>query len=354
MAGNGVAANLFMVLILAAGLVSLSGLERESWPTVRFNQIEIAIAYPGATPEEVEESIIARVEEQVSSLDDVRAVKSLAAPGIASVRLEMKTGTDIPQALDEVESAVARIQSLPAGARRPQITEMTSRQSIIRLVVYGDIAERSLKELAYQIEDELASLPAVSLVETSGVRDYEISIEVPLQRLRALGLTLDDIAASIRSNSMDLPAGTIDTEREQIRVRSIGRRYVQKDFEDIVLLSRDDGAIVRLGDIATVRDGFEDVDLLVRHQDKPAAFVEVSRVAGEHVMEVATAVQEHVVNVIVPSLPKGVQVDILNDESQIYDERVDLLLKNGGMGLLLVHRSRRSGTSSCSSESCSR
>ena len=336
MAGNSVAANLFMLLILAAGLVSLSGLERESWPTIHFNQIEVSIAYPGATPEEVEESIIAKVEEQVSSLDDVRAVKSLATPGVASVRLELKTGTDIPQALDEVDSAVARIQSFPAGAQRPVITEMTSRQSIIRLVVYGDISERSLKELAYQIEDELASLPSVSMVETSGVRDYEISIEIPLRRLRALGLTLDDVAASIRRNSMDLPAGQIDTAQEQIRVRTVAQRYVQREFENIVVLSRSDGTIVRLGDIAQVRDGFEDTDLIVRHQGKPAAFVEVSRMPGEQVMEVATAVQEHVANVIVPSLPEGVRVDILNDESQTYDERVDLLLKNGGMGLLLV------------------
>ena len=336
MASNGVAANLFMFAILAAGLVSLTGLERESWPTVPFNHIEVAIAHPGATPEEVEESIIAKVEEQVSSLDDVRAVKSMAAPGIASVRIEVKSGTDMPQALDEIESAVSRIQSFPTGARRPEIAEMTSRQSIIRLVVYGDIAERSLKELAYQIEDELASLPTVSLVETSGVRDYEISIEVPLNRLRALGLTLDDIAGAVRRSSLDLSAGRIDTVREQVRVRSLGQRYVQRDFEDIVVLSGSDGTIVRLGDIAEVRDGFADVDLIVRHQDMPAAFVEVSRVEGEHVMEVATAVQEHVANVIVPSLPEGVQVDILNDESQTYAERVQLLLKNGGMGLLLV------------------
>ena len=336
MASNGVAANLAMFAILAAGLVSLSGLERESWPTLRFNHIEVLIAYPGATPEEVEESIVVKVEEQVSSLDDVIAVKSLAAPGIASVRIEVQSGTDIPQALDEIESAVSRIQSFPAGAQRPEITEMTSRQSIIRLVVYGDIPERSLKELAYQIEDELASLPTVSLVETSGVRDYEISIEVPMNRLQALGLTLDDIAAAVRGSSSDLPAGRISTAQEQVRIRALSQRYVQRDFEDIVVLSRDDGTIVRLGDIAEVRDGFEDSDLIVRHQDQPAAFVEVSRVEGEHVMEVATAVHEHVANVIVPSLPEGVQLDILNDESQTYAERVQLLLKNGGMGLLLV------------------
>ncbi len=336
MASNGVAANLFMFAIFAAGLVSLTGLEREAWPTIPFNHIEVSIAYPGATPEEIEESIIAKVEEQVSSLDDVLAVKSMAAPGIASVRIEVKSGTDIPLAVDEIESAVDRIQSFPTGSERPQIAEMTSRQSIIRLVFYGDIPERSLKELAYQVEDELASLPTVSLTETSGVRNYEISIEVPLNRLRALGLTLDDVAAAIRRSSLDLSAGRIDTSDAQVRVRTLGQRYVQQDFEDIVVLGRSDGTAVRLGDIAEVRDDFQDVDLIVRHEGKPAAFVEVSRVEGEHVMDVANAVHAHVANVIAPSLPEGVEVDILNDESQVYAERANLLLKNGGLGLLLV------------------
>ena len=336
MATNGVAANLLMVAILALGLVSLTGLERASWPEIPFNHIEILVPFPGATPEEVEESIVAKIEEQVSSFDYVRAVKSVAAPGIASVRVQVKSGTDIPQAIDEIESAVDRIQSFPAGSERPEVSEMTSRQSIIRLVVYGDVPERSLKELAYWIEDELASLDSVSLVETSGVKDYEISIEVPLARLRALGLTLDDIAAAIRGSSLDLSAGQIDTPDEQVRVRTLGQGYVQQDFEEIVVLAKRDGTVVRLGDIAQVRDGFEDSDLIVRHENSPAAFVEVSRVEGEQVMEVATAVREHLASVIVPSLPAGVEAVILNDESQVYSERVELLQKNAVLGLLLV------------------
>ena len=336
MASNRVAANLFMFAILAAGLVSLTGLERESWPAIRFNHIEVSMAYPGASPHEVEESIIARVEEQVSSLDDVIAVKSLAAPGIASVRIELKPGTDISEALAEIESAVARIQSFPAGAERPEIREMTSRQSIMRLVVYGDISERSLKELAYQIEDDIASLPTVSLVETTGVRNYEISIDVPLRELRALGLTLSDIADAVRRSSLDLSAGSIDTRDAQVRVRTIGQRYDQHDFEEVVVLSRNDGTSVTLGDIANVGDVFQDIDLIVHHQDQPAAFVEVYRVEGEQVMDVATAVHQHVADAIVPSLPPGVNLEILNDESQVYSERVNLLLKNGLLGLLLV------------------
>ena len=336
MAGNSVAANLLMWAIIAAGLVSLTGLEREAWPTVPFYHVEVSMPYPGATPEEVEESIIAKIEDQVSGLDDVKAVKSVAAPGMASVRIQMDSRTDMAQALDDIESAVNRIQSFPASAERPQFREMTNRQSMMRLIVYGDVPERSLKELAYQIEDDLTMLPSVSQVEVSGVRKYEISIEVPLHRLRALGLTLPDIADTIHRSSLDLSAGSIDTRESQVRVRTLGQNYDQQDFEEIVLLSGSDGTVLRLGDIAEVRDGFQETDLIVRHQNHPAVFVEVYRADDEHVMDVATTVREHLANEVVPALPDGVGITIWNDESQAYEERAALLLKNGILGLLLV------------------
>ena len=336
MAGNSVAANLLMWAIIAAGLVSLTGLEREAWPTIPFYHIEVSMAYPGATPEEVEESIVVKIEDQVSGLDDVKAVKSVAAPGMASVRIQMDSGTDMGRALDDIESAVSRIQSFPAGAERPQFREMTNRQSMMRLIVYGDVSERSLKELAYQIEDELTTLPSVSQVEVSGVRKYEISIEVPLHRLRALGLTLDDIANAIRRSSLDLSAGSINTRESQVRVRTLGQNYDQQDFEEIVLLSGRDGTVLHLGDIAEVRDGFQETDLIVRHQNHPAVFVEVFRADGEQVMDVATSVREHLSATVTPALPDGVGLTIWNDESQDYEERADLLIKNGILGLLLV------------------
>ena len=336
MAGNSVAANLLMWAIIAAGLVSLTGLEREAWPTVPFYHVEVSMPYPGATPEEVEESIVAKIEDQVSGLDDVKAVKSVAAPGMASVRIQMDSRTDMARALDDIESAVNRIESFPAGADRPQFREMTNRQSMMRLIVYGEVPERALKELAYQIEDDLTTLPSVSQVEVSGVRQYEISIEVPLHRLRALGLTLPDIANTIRRSSLDLSAGSLDTRESQVRVRTLGQNYDQQDFEEIVLLSNSDGTVVRLGDIAEVRDGFQDTDLMVQHQNQPAVFVEVYRADDEQVMDVATTVREHLANEVIPALPDGVGITIWNDESQAYEERAALLLKNGILGMLLV------------------
>ena len=336
MASNGIAANLLMWGIVAAGLVSLTGLEREAWPTTPFYHIEVSMAYPGATPEEIEESIIVKIEDQVSGLDDVKAVKSVAAPGIASVRVQMDSRTDMARALDDIESAVNRVESFPVGAERPRFREMDNRMSMMRLIVYGDVTERSLKELAYRIEDDLTTLPSVSQVEVSGVRNYEISIEVPLHRLRALGLTLTDVASAIRRSSLDLSAGSINTRESQVRVRTLGQNYDQHDFEEIAVLSARDGTVLRLGDIAKVRDGFQEADLIVRHQNHPALFVEVFRAGGEQVMDVATTVREHLANEVIPALPDGVGITMWNDESQAYEERADLLLKNGILGLLLV------------------
>jgi multidrug efflux pump subunit AcrB len=336
MARNGVAANLLMVFILAAGLASLPGLVQEMYPVPSSNHIEITVPYPGATPYEVEESIVLKIEERIGTVDGVKDVTSVAAEGMASVMAVLETGADINRALNDVESAVGSIQSFPGGAERPEIRERANRQSVIRLVLYGDVPERTLKELAYRTEEQIGSLPDVSYVETRGVRNYEFSIEAPLARLQALGLTLDDIAAAIRDGSLDLAAGSIETADAAMRVRTTGQSYSEYDFEEIVVLSKGDGTAVRLGDIADVRDGFQDVHLITRYNGRPAAFVEVYRAAGEKVLDVAAAVVEHLEREIVSSLPAGVEVAIWNNDAEIYGEQVYVLVKNGFLGLLLV------------------
>ena len=336
MARNGVAANLLMFFIVAAGLVSLTGLVQEAFPVIAFNRIEVSVPYPGATPDEVEEAIVVKIEEQIAALDAVKEVSSVAAEGVASVMAALETGTNVSQALEDVKSAVDRIQTFPSGAERPEIKEMTNRQSVIRLILHGDVPERALKELAYRMEEELAALPAVSYVETSGVRADEISVEVPLHQLRALGLTLEDVSNAIRTGSLDLSAGRIRTADAQVRVRTRGQSYDQQDFEQIIVRSGADGTVLRLGDIATVRDGFRDVDLIARYDGKPAAFVEVYRSGGEQVLDVARAVERHVESVLVPSLPAGVGVTIWNNDAAVYRDRLLLLLKNGSLGLMLV------------------
>ncbi len=336
MAGNGMAANLLMLGIVIAGLVSLTGLVREAWPVFKFNTVEVAVDWRGANPREIEESIIDKVEDQVRGLKDVHKVRSVAAPGVASVLIEMKTGADMGEALDNVESAVSRIDNFPEGALRPMIAETDNSRSAVRLVVHGDVGERALKGFALQVESELAALPEVTRVEISGARDYEITIEVPAQRLRALGLTLEDIAAAVREDSLNLPAGRIETTESHVRLRALGQRYVQRDFEDIVILARDDGTALRLGDIGIVRDGFRDSNLILRHQGEPAVFVEVFSAPNEQINDIANAALAHIADVVEPTAPEGIGITVWNDESRQYTERAEILLKNGVLGLLLV------------------
>lgn len=336
MVRNGVVANLLMFLIVASGLLSINGLVQEAFPVIAFDHIEVSVPYPGATPDQVEESIVLKVEEQVETVEGVREVSSVAAEGLASVIVGFRSGTDMDRALDEVQSAVGRIQTLPTAAERPDVRRMTNRQSVMRLVLYGDASERALKEVAYRTEDKIAALSAVSYVETSGVRDYEISIEVPLGRLLALGLTLEDIARRIRAESLDLSAGSIETRESELRVRTTNQRYDQHGFEDLVVLSQSDGTRVRLGDIATVRDGFEETDLVTRHNGQPAAFVEIYRTAGEQVLDVVAAVEDHLERNVIPSLPTGVAIEVWTNDADLYKDRLNLLLKNGLLGLILV------------------
>ena len=336
MARNGVAANLLMFFILAAGFFSLGGLVQEVFPEISLDQVVISVPYPGATPEEIEESILRKIEERIEAVDDIKEVRSTAAEGRGSVAVALELGADIGRALDDIKAQIDRIQTFPAGAERPEVSELTNRQSVIRLVLFGDAGERTLKELAYRTEDGLSALPVVSYVETTGIRDYEISVEVPQHQLRALGLTLGDIANAVRGGSLDLSAGSIDTRDEEVRIRTTGQNYTQHDFEEIIVLSRADGTVVRLGDIAEVRDGFRDVDLITRYEGAPAVYVEVFRTSDEKVLDIVEAVEEHLQEEVIPALPAGVGLEVWNNTGRIFESRLGLLVKNGLIGLALV------------------
>ena len=336
MACNGVAANLLMVGILAAGLLSLGRLDQEVLPEHSLDRIQVTVPYPGASPAEVDESIVSRIEERIRSIEGVRSVQSVASEGLGSVVAELGRSADAGRSLEEIKAAVNGIRAFPAGAERPAVTAMTSRRSVMRIALYGDVTERTLKELAHRVEDELSSLPAVSHVRTASVRDYEVSIEVPAGRLDALGLTLSDVAAAVRSGTVELSAGSIDTPAERVRIRTAGRSYNQHDFENIIVLAGNDGTTVRLRDIAAVRDGFAERGLVSRYNGQPAAFIEVFRTADERVLDISEAVERQLRESVAPGLPPGVQVDVWSNDADPLGARLGLLLKNGFLGLLLV------------------
>ena len=336
MAKHRVAANLLMIFVISAGFVSLGTLVQEVFPEFSLDVITITVPYPGATPDDVEESILLKIEEQVQSVEGIDEITSTAAEGIGIVTLQLKLGADASEALDDVKAEIDRITTFPVDAERPEIRELTTRQSVIKLAIFGDVSERTLKEIAYRTEDALSRLDEVSYVATSGVRQYEISIEVDQNTLRALGLTLGDISRVVRQSSLDLSAGSIETRDEQVRIRTLGQNYEQQDFESIVVISRPDGTVVRLGDIATVIDGFQDADLITRYNGMPAALVEVYRTSDERVLDIVDAIEVALAEDIIPGLPEGVSLEVWNNDGDMLADRLQLMLKNAALGLVLV------------------
>ena len=297
---NGVAANLLMVFIIFAGISSALTLPSKVFPEFGLDLIEVSVEYQGATPKEIEESIIQRVEEQVESIEGIQEITATATESRGTVRLELTRGENIQQRLDEVKSEIDRITTFPDEAEEPEVRELTNLARVVQIIVHGNAPERSLKELAYNIKDGLSEQPSISLVEISGVRDYEISIEVSNDTLRARGLTLLDVAAAVREGSLDLPGGDIQTRSEEVLLRTKGRNYDQKDFEDIVVIGEADGTQVLLKDIATINDGFRDTDLENTFNGEAAAFVEVYRVGDEKTLDIIADVRSYLAEEVEP------------------------------------------------------
>ncbi len=331
-----VAANLLMAFLVIAGLTSALTLKQQVFPEIDLEVIEVRVVYQGAAPDEIEEAIIQRIEEQIEGIEGIERVTSFAAEGVGVVRAELTREARVPRKLDEVKSAVDRITTFPDEAERPEVKELTTRQRVIELAVYGDAGEAVLRELAYRIKEELAATPGLSLVQVARVRNYEVSIEVPNDALRAYGLTLQDLATTVGRSSLDLPGGDIKAQGESILLRTKGRNYDRRDFEKIVVVSARTGARVRLTDIARIEDGFRDEDLIMRYQGKPAAFVQVFRVGDEKVLDIVRKVEEYVDTTLTPSLPPGISATIWRNDAVEFKSRMRLLMKNGAVGLLLV------------------
>ncbi|MEM1094637.1 MAG: efflux RND transporter permease subunit [Bacteroidota bacterium] len=340
MARNSVAANLLMVAMIAAGLFGLSRVVIEVFPEFSLDSVQVSVIYPGASPEEVEESIVKKIEEQIESVEGIKEITAVAAEGRGVVTAEIELGEDLTRVLDDIKGQVDQILTFPAQAEEPLVRELTNRQSVIRIAIFAEenspADERALKEIANRVEGEISALPDVSYVETSNVRLYEVSIEVPQTALRRYGLSLTDVSRAVAAGSLELSAGSIETSEEEIRVRTLGRNYTGDEFEDVVVVSTQTGARVRLSDIAEVRDDFEDANLTTLYNGRPAAFVEVFRSSNESVLEVAEAVQTYLNTELPSSLPAGVGVEIWSDDSVILADRISLLLKNAAIGLFLV------------------
>ena len=332
---NPIAANLLMVFLIISGLLALPALDKQFFPDFELNKVAVNMPYRGAGPREVEEQICVRIEEAVHDLNGVKEIRSTARQNMGTVVIEAETGYDMQRLTAEVKTRVDAINTFPADAERPVITELAHSHHMAVVTLAGDIGERQLKELGEQLRDDLASQPHVSVVELTSPRPYEVSVEVSEYTLRRYGLNFSDVVSAIRGSSLNLPAGAIKTSGGDIQLQTRGQAYDRFDFERIPLLSSRDGTQVMLGDVATVLDGFEDVDVRTRFNDNPSHNLHVYVSSHPNTLATSEAVQNWVVQAR-KRLPPGVELEVWRDSSVPFKSRINTLVKNGIGGLILV------------------
>jgi len=334
-ADNHVAANLLMMFLVLAGIFTLHTIKLEVFPETSMDKISVTTSYPGASPAEVEEAIINRIEERLTGLSGIKHIDSTSREGVGTVTVEIIKGWDINTLLDDVKAEINRITTFPDEAEKPVIQEVVQRIQVINIGIYGDAPESTIKYLAEKTKDDITSLPGVTSAEVLGVRNEEIHIEISEKTLRRYGLTLGQVADAVRLASLDLPAGSVKAKGGEILIRTKGRLYWANEFTDIPVITRTDGSTVTLGQIASLSDGFEDVDLFARFQGKPAAMIQVYRVADQSALNVAKAVKQYIADAG-PSLPEGIHIAFFADMSEILLSRLHLLLRNMAIGFVLV------------------
>ena len=334
-AHNPVAANLLMVCLLVGGTYTAITITKEIQPRIETNYITVTVPYRGGTPRDVEQGVLIKIEEAIQDLEGIREITSTAREGSGAVTIEVDLNYDVLEVLDNVKSRVDSIATFPAETERPLYQRNTWSQEVIWVSVFGDVAERTLKEKARQIRDDITALPSVTRAELTGARPYEIAIEVREETLQAFDLTLGEVAQAIRRSSLDLPGGRIQTAGGDILVRTVGQAYVGRDFEEIVIRTKPDGSRVRVRDVATINDGFIDRDWHVNHNGQPAVAIRVLSVGEQNALAVSREVRAYI-DQMQQNLPSGVQVDWWADISYYLQGRLEMMAKNLLAGALLV------------------
>ena len=334
-AQNTVAANLLMFVILVAGLVTIPYIKQEVFPEFSTDLIVVSVPYPGAAPEEIEESINARIEERIGGLEGVKRITSTAAEGMGAITVEALPGVDVRALLNDVKSEVDAIDTLPVESEEPTIRELVPRHHVISVAIQGNADERTLKRLGDRIRDELSARPDITQVELINARPYEISIEVSEETLRRHGLTFDEVARAVRSSSFDLPGGSIKSEGGEILLRTKGQAYTGNEFAGLVLMTRPDGTRLYLSDIAEVVDGFADTDQSAEFDGEPAVLVKVFRVGEQSALKIADSVKSYIEDART-RVPDGITLTAWDDNTEVLRGRLATLRRNGLQGLLLV------------------
>ncbi len=331
-----VASNLITIFVVVLGVMSAIQMPQKTFPDFTLDSVSVSVGYPGASPVEIQDSIVRPIEDQLSSIDGIDSITATISEGRGSVNVSFLRGEDIKAKLDEIKTEVDRINVFPVDADEPSVLQANNNSRVLEIALHGDATEAVLKEEAERLKDELVALDSISYVEIGSTRDYEISIEVSRDTLRAYGITMAEVARVIEQSSLELPGGSIKTNTVAIPIRTTGRNYTQSDFENIIIRTNPDGGRVYLRDIARVIDGFEDTDLSANFNGENAVSINVFRVGDEQVLTIVDDAITYLDTKFRPSLEDGIDTTIWQNEATNLQDRIDLLINNAAIGLVLV------------------
>jgi len=334
-ARNAVAANLLMIILLAGGLYSVFTIKKESQPPIDTNFITVSMPFLGASPEDVEEGILIKIEESIQDIEGIQEIISTGRRGSGTVQIEVSSGYDVPEVMNEIKSRVDAISTFPDNTEKPIISRTRFQQQVNLVSVYGDVDERTLKEYAKQVRNEIVSLPGITRAEILGSRPYEISIEVSEFTLEKYGMTLGEVALAIRRGSLDLPAGSIRADSGDIQLRTKGQAYTGLDFEEILIRTNPDGSRILLKDVADIKDGFEDTGRFSEFNGKQTFTIRVLSVGDQNELEISQTVRDYIA-AKQASIPSGVGLTAWADVTYYLKGRLDMMIKNLVIGALLV------------------
>ncbi|MDB4384116.1 efflux RND transporter permease subunit [bacterium] len=336
-AKNDIASNLLMLAIVLAGLyTAFNKIPLEVQPSYDIGEVEINMRFRGASPQDVQEHIVKPIERALRDLPGVKLIDSKARSGSANIDVEAEDGVDLRELRDEVEARVGAINTFPGETERPEIhiPNMSNYREVLTIAITGELSENDLYKTARRVENELLDLPEISRTDMRGTQPLEISIEADDQKLRDYGLSFEDLVNAIRRSSLALSAGSLRTPVGSIMIRTDGQAYTQEDFSNIVVTAQD-GAQIQVGDLAYIKDGFEDAQMMTRFNGEPAIMIDILRAADENAIEISDAVQRYIENTS-PLLPNGVSLSAWDDESIRIRGRLSTLGNSLIMGAGLV------------------
>ncbi|MCY4098268.1 MAG: efflux RND transporter permease subunit, partial [Rhodospirillales bacterium] len=324
-----------MVFIIVSGLVASTSIRAEIFAEIALDRISIQVPYLGAAPEEVESGVVIRIEEAIQGIDGIKRIHATASEGLASVTVELDFSADARRVLDEIKNSIDAVTTFPLETEEPIISEVIARTQVVDVAISGNADLSTLKTLAERVRAELSALPEITQVDLVGAPPYEISIEVSEAALRRHGMTFDQIAEAVRRESLDLPGGSVRTDGGEIQLRTTGQAYRGAEYEDLVLWTRPDGSRLRVGDVATVVDGFAETNQQARFDRQPTVLLSVSRAGDQSVLDIATAVTRYVERTRA-GLPQGVTMTVWRNQADVLRERLSVMLRSGAAGFLLV------------------